>query len=70
MNRRGEGEVSVEHNGKTYTGTWRTEKGLVTVTSFELGSQTTQIGGSPPESIARIMLGELVRGVEQRGKLK
>jgi hypothetical protein len=54
-----EGTVTVERAGRTYSGTWRVERGLITVTTAH-GQKTTQLGDSPAEVLARIMLGELV----------
>ena len=51
----GSGTVTVEHQGKPYTASWRVEKGVITV-STDSGSQSFQLGDSPPESLARMML--------------
>jgi hypothetical protein len=45
----------------TIKGRYRTVGTLVTVEADFGGSETTQIGGSPAESIAGMMLGELAR---------
>jgi hypothetical protein len=52
--------VSIEVNGKTYNGTYTVDGSIISV-SFALGSKRTQIGGSSPESLARVMLCELIR---------
>jgi hypothetical protein len=52
--------VSVEHEGKTYTGSYSVAKGVVTVW-YDLRSNTTQVGGSRADSVARMLLFELVR---------
>ena len=43
------------------TGRYRVEDGLLTVT-YRGRSETTQLGGSPAEVLARIMLREMVEG--------
>jgi hypothetical protein len=45
----------------TIKGRYRTDGTLVTVEADFGGSKSTQIGGSPPESIAGLMLGELAK---------
>jgi hypothetical protein len=45
-------------NGRVISGTYGHSDRYVTVKTA-LGSKTTQIGGSPPKSLARIMLREL-----------
>ncbi len=51
-------EVSIEHKGRKITGTVTVSNRMVTV-STPLGSKTTQLGGSPAELLARLMLREL-----------
>jgi hypothetical protein len=43
------GDVSVEVDGKTFTGEWQNDRGMLTVRSFALGEKTTQLG-SPPKA--------------------
>ena len=52
-------EVSIEYKGKNYRATYTVEKKLITVGTL-YGSKTTQVGNSPPELLAHIMLRELV----------
>ena len=54
-------EVSIEVNGKEYRGSYRVEgpEPLVYLTS-NYGNKTTQLGGSPADMIARLLLHELV----------
>ncbi|MGI4941663.1 MAG: hypothetical protein ACRYHQ_14065 [Janthinobacterium lividum] len=47
------------------TGRYRVEDGLLTVT-YRGRSETTQLGGSPAEVLARIMLAEMVEKDEAR----
>jgi hypothetical protein len=47
----------VSRNGATYP--WVVDDGLITVTSPDGQRKTTQLGGSPPESLARILAYEL-----------
>jgi hypothetical protein len=52
--------VKREIDGATYEALYKIHQKMVTVTTT-LGEKTTQIGGSTPEGIAWIILGELVR---------
>jgi hypothetical protein len=45
------GEVQIEFEGKTYRADFAVDQGMVTVTYF----------GSPPETLARIMLREMIQ---------
>jgi hypothetical protein len=63
-------KISIRHEGEVYSG-WCSVSGrgagrMVTTSSPLFGSKTTQVGGSPPESIGRVLLGELVREGTQR----
>ena len=51
-------ELTVEVNGKTYNGHYRVEKGVITVSTL-YSSKSTQLGNSPAELIARILLREM-----------
>lgn len=59
MNCKSEGTVTVNRNDKTYTARYRVEKGLISVSTVN-GNKTTQLGSSPPETIARLLLGEMI----------
>ena len=65
-------EIAIERGGKTYKGYYEVSKGIVTVTTPMYGSKSTQVGNSPPATLARIMLRELIDEDEarerQRGK--
>jgi len=52
--------VSTDINGKTYSGTYTVESKMVTVWTA-MGQKTTQISGGAAQTLARLMLGELVR---------
>jgi hypothetical protein len=52
--------VSVTLNGVTHHGTYYLQGSRVHV-QCPYGQKATQIGGSPPEAIAKLLLGELVR---------
>jgi hypothetical protein len=55
-----DGEIIVEREGGvTLRGHMCARNGVVTVTSPEGRQKSTQIGGSPPRAIARLMLIEL-----------
>lgn len=53
-------EVTIERGGITYRGRYTVSGGIVTVTTLDYGHKATQVGGSPPLTIARILLRELV----------
>ncbi len=57
------GTVTVAHQGKTYMATWHVEKGVITVSTAS-GRKSTQLGDSPPESLARMMLREAINAGE------
>jgi hypothetical protein len=52
-------EVYVEKNGKRYSGFYRTEGNLISV-QYRDRSKKTQIGASPLETLARMMIAEMV----------
>ncbi len=52
--------VSIEVNGRTYNGVYTVDGSIISVSSA-IGSKRTQIGGSSPKNLARVMLSELVR---------
>jgi hypothetical protein len=55
-----DGEIIVERGGEvTLRGHMWAQNGVVTVTSPDGLQKSTQIGGSPPRAIARLMLIEL-----------
>jgi hypothetical protein len=55
--------IIVEREGKpTLRGMMWVNRGLVTVTSEEGRQKTTQVGGSPADTIARLLLIELDGG--------
>jgi hypothetical protein len=66
--RRDHGTVTATRHGKQYTGDWIITGQLITVSHSQLGAKSTQIGGSrmAPESLAQIMLGELISENEPR----
>jgi len=55
-------EITVEVDGEKYTGRYEVSRGgyrMITVMSA-FGSKSTQLGGSTPEALAKLLLGELV----------
>ncbi len=52
--------VAVTIDGRRYAGSYYIERGMVTVETFDYGRKTTQVGGSPPATIAQKLLRELV----------
>ena len=63
-------ELSLEFEGKTYTATY-TVTGRIPVVSVQTvwGSNSTQVGGSSAQSIARILFREFLQGAKSRGEL-
>jgi hypothetical protein len=59
--------VEIEFEGKTYTGSYTVEQGMITVSNL-YGRKVTQVGSSSPASLARIMLAEIVREDPERRK--
>ena len=55
--------VSVTINGVTHEGTYYVQNSIVYVQSAA-GTKSTQVGWSHPESIAKLLLRELVRAAE------
>jgi hypothetical protein len=53
--------VAVEIGDIIYEGAYYVQESVVHVQS-SFGSKSTQLGGSPPRMIARMLLSELVRG--------
>jgi hypothetical protein len=53
-------EFKVEEGGKTYLCHFTVKSGIVTVHVQNL-SKATQVGGSPPLTVARMMARELIR---------
>jgi|SRR5271166_2908683 len=52
--------VSVEIGGATHHGHYQTENRMIRV-EYRSSSKATQLGGSPPGVLARLILAELVR---------
>jgi hypothetical protein len=55
-----EGSVTVNQDGRTYRGWYTIEGGLMTVSNGE-DAKTAQLGNMPPATLARMLLGELIR---------
>jgi hypothetical protein len=53
-------EITVQHNGKEYSGHYHVE-GKVIVVSARWSSKKTQIGSSPPATLAGMLLHDLIR---------
>ena len=55
-----EGMVSIEKAGRIYSGRWRMERGVLTL-SAPSGMMTAELGSARfPSGLARKMLGELI----------
>lgn len=61
-------ELSVEFEGKTYSARYSVSSSVVTVNSV-YGSNSTQVGGSTAEIIARMLFREILQGAKSRGEL-
>jgi hypothetical protein len=60
--------LEVEFEGETYKVTYSVAARMVTV-STAYSSKTTQLGGSTPEQLARIMAKEVLRQDKQKGMI-
>ena len=59
--------IRIDVYGKIYTGCYDYEhKDLLRVSSVGLGSKVRQIGNTPPESVARMLLRELVLEAQKK----
>jgi hypothetical protein len=52
--------VTVEVGGRTYTGSYEVSGRVITVRTAH-GSRATQVGGTPPDTMAKMLLRELIR---------
>ncbi|WP_330481921.1 hypothetical protein [Tumidithrix elongata] len=52
-------QVSIEINGQIYNGSYTVVSDIITV-SYKMEKETTQVGGTPPDILARVLLSELV----------
>ncbi len=52
--------VSVESGGKKYSATYYVKNDVITVSTFT-GSKSTQLAGLEAETLAKLLLGELIR---------
>lgn len=62
-------DLRVEFEGQTYTASYFVQSKVVTVESA-YGNNSTQVGGSPAQSMARILFGEILRGAKALGELR
>ena len=53
------GSVEIKRGDEVHTGWYDVESGMITVT-YRLAEKTTQLGGSPPETLARLLLSEMI----------
>lgn len=58
-------EVSIERDGKSHVGYYFVDRKMITVAHVMLGRKSALVGASPPDTLAKIMLGELVREHER-----
>jgi hypothetical protein len=58
-------KISFPSGGKLVTGSFKVDRRLITVTAPDGRQKAAQLGASPPETLARLMLLELER--EKRG---
>jgi hypothetical protein len=52
--------ISIEIESAVYHGSYSVSRGMLTVRSAD-GSKTTQVGGTPADTLARVLLAELAR---------
>jgi len=62
-------EISVEFEGKSYSGSYSVSLGAVTVQSAHGGPVSTHVGALA-ESTARMLLREILQAAKARGELK
>jgi hypothetical protein len=62
-------EISVEIDGKRYSGSYSVSSGAVTVDSVHGGRKSTHVGASA-EATARMLLREILQAAKDRGELK
>ena len=62
MNPKNEGTVTINRDGKEYSGRYRVDRGLLTVSST-YGTKTTQVisPGSDPIPLAEMLLREIIK---------
>lgn len=53
--------ISVDVDGVTYAGQWGIDHETIVVRTASGEQEDTQVGGTPPESLAKLMLGQMVR---------
>ncbi|HWI05560.1 MAG TPA: hypothetical protein VNT52_17270 [Acidimicrobiales bacterium] len=58
-------EITVEIDGQTFSGSYEVARGIITV-STAYGRKSTQVGSTPPDTLARILLRELVQAEKGR----
>ena len=54
------GEVSLEVRGRSYFADYDVSGRVLTLRAFDIGSTSTQLGGLPAPTLARMLLRELV----------
>ena len=63
-------EISVDFEGKEYRGSYTIQSKMVKVYSAMYGSKATQIGGLPPEEVARMLLHSILTDAKRKKLLK
>jgi len=58
-------DLVIEWGGRSYSGRYSVESGVVTVSSVD-GTKSTQVGSSGAERIARMLLAELAASADGR----
>lgn len=61
--------VEITHKGVVYKASFVVEDGLVTVHCPFYGEESTQLGGSPPQTIARFLLSSIIEKADADGLL-
>lgn len=54
-------EIVVEIDGRKYTGSYTVSGRVITVHGPDFASKSTQLGGSSADSLARVLMREMIR---------
>jgi len=61
-------EISREFEGNAYNASYFIQSKMVTL-ECKYGTKSTQLGTSPPQTLARLLFGEALRDAKARGEL-
>ena len=57
--------TEVEVDGNLYRGRYQADRSIIALSTLDGRRKAMQVGGSPPEALARILLCELVRDADR-----